>query len=311
MRRLFVWILGLCFLSAGLWAPGIVLASPPQPFTPPALPDFTPPHTVLQAPDQRSAFSQSLPALKAVLLVGPIDGDTGANTKQAKEDMELAAKALEANGVTVQRFYTPNNDWEQIKAAAQGAHFLFYRGHGVYWDNVPHVGGFSLKNKFVSNDDIRADLKLAPNAIIMLYGCFTAGTSSSDSKAISSAEAQRRVAEYSHPFLDVGAAGYYADWFGDAFQELVNYLFAGKTLGQAYESYWDYTASNVERYNHPDHPDLALWLDKDTWNNGLPNPQYNYAFVGQKDKTLADLFGGQPEPPRVKAPVMFIPLIAR
>ena len=120
--------------------------------------------------------------------------------------MDLAAAELQANGVTVHKFYTPNNNWDAIKTAADGAHFLFYRGHGVYWSPMPTpaVGGFSLKNGFVSSNDIRNDLNLAPNAIIMLYSCFSAGSSSIDGGPISSAEARRRVAQYSDPFLDIG-----------------------------------------------------------------------------------------------------------
>jgi hypothetical protein len=221
--------------------------------------------------------------------VGPIDGDDGAGTNAAKASMELAAQELEAYGVTVYRFYTPNNDWEQIKAAAAGAHFLLYCGHGVYWSAMPYpdVGGFYLKDKFVSPDDIRSDLALHPNAIIMLYGCFTAGSSSNDTISLTSAEAQRRVAQYSDPFLDIGAAGYYADWFDDAFQLYVRYLFQGKTLGAAYESYFDFNRTTAERYMHPDHPEAVLWLDKDYWYD--PLPQYNNAFVGQPDATLEDL----------------------
>jgi hypothetical protein len=203
--------------------------------------------------------------------------------------MDLAAAELEANGVTVHKFYTPNTDWQQLKAAAAGAHFLFYRGHGVYWSPLPNpeVGGFYLKDLFVSSDDIRRDLALAPNAIVMLYGCFTAGTSSIDEGSITSQEALRRVAQYSDPFFDVGAAGYYADWFGDAFQKFVRYLFQGMTLGQAYESFYDFDGATVERYVHPDHSDLVLWLDKDYWDNKW---QYNNAFAGLPDQTLADLF---------------------
>lgn len=204
--------------------------------------------------------------------------------------MELAAAELAANGVAVHRFYTPNNDWEQIKAAAAGAHFLLYRGHGVYWSPMPHpnVGGFYLKNKFISPDDIRRDLALHPNAIIMLYGCFTAGSSGNDTISIDSAEAQRRVAQYSDPFLDIGAAGYYANWFSDAFQMYVRYLFQGRTLGAGYESYRDFNPATAERYMHPDHPTAVLWLDKDYWYD--PLPQYNNAFVGRPDATLEDLF---------------------
>ena len=266
-----------------------ILAQGPTPRVAPLSPR---PPSVCQPPAGETAlgssYAQSLPPLKAVLLVGPIDGDDGQWTNSEKRNMDLAAAELQANGVSVFKFYTPSNNWEQIKAAAQGAQFLLYRGHGVYWSDMPHptVGGFCLKDRFVSSDDIRSDLHLAPNAIVMLYGCFTAGTAGNDTGAIGSAEAQRRVAQYSPPFLDIGIAGYYADWFGDAFQMFVRYLFQGKTLGQAYESYSDFNTASVERYVHPDHRDKVMWLDKDDW--GFT--KYNNAFVGLPGQRLADLF---------------------
>lgn len=261
--------------------------TPRTPDTPPITPD-----SLLRTYEALPSSSTILyqPPLKAVLLVGPIDGDYGPGTQDAKQHMNLAAAELQANGVNVHKFYTPNNDWEQIKAAANGAHFLFYRGHGVYWGSMPYppVGGFSLKNRFASPDDIRNDLNLAPNAIVMLYGCFTAGSTSLDTVSITSAEAKRRVAQYSDPFFDIGAGGYYANWFGDAFQMFVRYLFQGKTLGQAYEAYFDFNSATVERYTHPDHPEMVLWLDKDYWYD--PKPQYNNAFAGQATRTMADLW---------------------
>jgi hypothetical protein len=151
---------------------------------------------------------------------------------------------------------------------------------------TPTVGGFSLEDRIYSSDDIRSNLHLAPNAIVMLYGCFTAGSSSLDGGAISSQEAQRRVAQYSDPFLDLGAAGYYANWFGDAFQMYVRYLFQGMTLGEAYQAYFDFNSATAETTVHPDHPEQALWLDKDDWGYW----QYNNAFAGRPDQTLADLF---------------------
>jgi hypothetical protein len=266
-------------------------ATPPTPKTPPHPPQPAErPASAPEIPSEPPSVAADLPPLKAVLLVGPIDGDDGDWTTAEKQNMDLAAAELEANGVQVIKFYTPNNDWEQIKAAAAGAHLVFYRGHGVYWSPFPHptVGGLALKDRFVSSDDIRDDLHLAPNAIVMLYGCFTAGSSGVEDDLIDSAEAQRRVAQYSHPFIDAGVAGYYANWYGDAFQMFVRYLFQGMTLGEAYEAYSDFSSDTVERYVHPDHPDLAMWLDKD-----LENTTYNNAFVGRPDQTLADLF--QPE----------------
>jgi hypothetical protein len=67
----------------------------------------------------------------------------------------------------------------------------------------------------------------------------------------------------------------------------VRYLFQGLTLGDAYESFYDFSPTTVERYTHPDHPELAMWLDKDFWSNRW---QYNNAFAGLPDQTLEDLF---------------------
>ena len=37
------------------------------------------------------------------------------------------------------------------------------------------------------------------------------------------------VAQYSDPFFDIGGAGYYANWFGNAFERFLTYLFEGQT----------------------------------------------------------------------------------
>jgi hypothetical protein len=246
----------------------------------------------------------NLPPLKAVLIVGPIDGDTGSWTLEEIANMRLAENELKAHGVNVATFYTPNNDWNQIKAAANGAHFLLYRGHGINWGGTPMmVGGFSLKSGLYPSDQIRRDIKLAPNAIVMLYGCFTAGSAGGEYN-LASSEAQRRVVMYASPFMDNGAAGYYANWFGSAFQSLLSYLFQGQTLGQAYQSYFDYSAAGIERYVFPQHTSLALWLDKDNWGPGIV---YDYAFAGRANDTLESLFGTQmlaaPQPVSYLAPL--------
>ena len=274
----------LVLTPASIQANPLLPQTPPTPPVAPAQPASDPAGTAPPAPR-----ALNLPPLTAVLVVGPIDGDEGAWTTQEKQNMELAAVELEANGVTVHRFYAPNNDWVQITAAAEGAHFFFYRGHGVYWSPMPYptVGGFALSGGCVSSDMIRTDLHLAPKAIVMLYGCFTAGSSSIDDPPIDSAEAQRRVAQYSDPFFDIGAGGYYADWFGDAFQKFVRYLYQGLTQQQAYESFYDFNFATVERYTHPDHPGLVMWLDKDFWSEQW---QYNNAFSGLPGETLEDLF---------------------
>jgi hypothetical protein len=254
-------------------------------------------------PPASSPYAQSLPPLRAVLLVGPIGNVDGSDssTQWQIQAMDLAAAELSANGVAVSKFYAPNCDWNQIKAAVNGANFVFYRGHGVYWSALPSpiVGGFYLSSrdskgvaqpKWIDSDAIRNDLKPAPNSVVMLgSACFSAGTADDtiDPVAISSTEAQRRVAMYSDAFLDIGAAGYYANWRNDGLQMFVRYLFQGQTLGQAYHSFSDYNPSTGEAYVHPQHPSNVMWLDKDVVSG---KAQYDNAFVGQPNKTLAGLF---------------------
>ncbi len=284
----------LTWLGSNLAAP--TQAGPPIPRTPPApprAPEQPPAHVESAATPPLQALSTA--PLKAVLIVGSIYGANSDWTIQEKANMELAAQELAANGVTVYRFYAPNDNWNRIKAAAEGAHFLFYRGHGVYWSDMPRptVGGFSLSNDvFISSDAIRNDLHLAPNAIVMLWGCFVAGSADSiDPSPINGAEAQRRVAQYSDPFFDIGAAGYYANWLDDGFQMIVRYLFQGMTLGEAYETYFNasYNHYPIEMYTHPNHPGMDMWLGKNNWptSGGIV---YNNAFVGLPNRTLADLF---------------------
>jgi len=249
--------------------------------------------TPLAVPDSsQTSPLLNVPALKAVIVVGEIDGPSGMWTLGEVANAELARAELQANGVQVTTFYPPIASWDAVRTAAAGAHFFFYRGHGVSWGGTPVVvGGMFLgPGMFISSDEIRTNLHLAPNAIVMLYGCYTAGTSSSDTTSITLTEAKRRVAMYSDPFFDIGAGGYFADWFGDAFQMYVRYLFQGKTLLQTYQAYFDYNASQVNASPHPDHPDYPLWLGWDVWDN---KTQYDNAFAGYANATLVDLFNTQ------------------
>jgi hypothetical protein len=225
--------------------------------------------------------------LKAVAIVGPIDGDTGVWTRNEIDNMEQAVRFLESHGVIAHRFYTPDNDWEAITEAAEGAHFLLYRGHGASWNSASDVGGFVLKSGLVTPEEIVADLDLAPNAIVMLYACFSTGTAGDDGHDIGLAEAQRRVAQYAAPFLELGAAGYYANWFGDAFVHFLGSMFEGATLSESYEAFYDFNAETVTRTYHPAFPQQTMYLDKDDWHGYW---EYNNAFVGMPDQTLETLF---------------------
>lgn len=269
-----------------------VQAQQPEPKAPdtplaslPALPELQ--ETVSQAEFQELA---ALPPLKAVLIVGPL----GASTQAEINNMELAANALQSRGVQVLRFYTPNDRWSDIVSAANGAHFLLYRGHGLYWNGdtvTPQVGGFELTEKMYSNDEIKRDLKLAPNAIVMFFACFATGSSTTDQARIPPDEARRRISQYAQPFFDLGAAGFYANWYGDAFQVFINNLFNGMTLENAFKNYPDFEAAKSTLTTNQAYTNLPLWLSWETWTDyGIPPEIYNNTFTGQANKTLNDLF---------------------
>lgn len=271
----------------------LAVAAVPAPAAPKPLP--LPPQGA-DMPSQESVSSSTtlvLPALKAVLVVGPIDGDYGSWTTKEKNNMDLAKAVLQANGVEVHTFYAPNTNWDQINAAANGAHFFLYRGHGIEWNSNPLVvGGLALSDgnngySLISNDDIRSQLHLAKNAIVMVYGCYAAGSYGGEVN-LTAPEAYNRVDQYAHPFFDAGAGAYYSNWYSNAFQMILQYIFSGQTLGQAYQSYGDYNPATVERYTFPGHPEYDYWLDKDYYQGGW---KYDYAFAGLSGSNLENLYG--------------------
>jgi hypothetical protein len=274
---------------------GTALAAGPTPQQLPQRPDQSP---VLDSTSSTSATATTLvlPPLKAVVAVGDIDGPTGYETLSAIENMKPAVTELIARGVSVQTFYPPNDNWSAIKTAANGAQFFYYGGHGLNDGNNNFGGmwfttGASPNDHYISPTEIITNLKLAPNAIVMLFACWTAGSGTEDN--ITSAEALHRVSQYSQAFFTIGAAGYYSNWNRTSFQTFTSNLFNGMTLGNAFKNYGDYNAATTEIYTHPNFANRVLWLDKDYFSYGpgyAAGNKYDNAFGGFPNVTLQDLF---------------------
>ncbi|MFN0202052.1 MAG: hypothetical protein ACKVTZ_11080 [Bacteroidia bacterium] len=227
----------------------------------------------------------SIPNLRAVVITGDVDGPNGEDTQEYVKWTRETADVLRANGVKVAEFYCPNNDWNKIKQAANGAHFLVYQGHGILLSDSPfEIGGFWLKDDVVRPERIKNDLKLAPNAIILMGGvCYAAGTSASDgNKDIGMKEAQKRVAMYSKPFMETGASAYIANNWHGGLAKVVASLFTGNKLGDAY--YAGY-ANNPTQTVYPNQSSMNLWVTKH-------DKSYLNAFAGKSEKGLTDLFSG-------------------
>ncbi|MCE9500980.1 MAG: ankyrin repeat domain-containing protein, partial [Leptospira sp.] len=233
--------------------------------------------------------------LRAVLIVGDVDGDSGRTTLQYIKNLKDVATLLRSRGVAVKEFYSPDNSWEKIRSAADGANFVIYSGHGVgsNLDKPPYkqstVGGFALKNKFVSNEDVASTLHPAKGAIVIFLGaCFTAGNMAYDMGVIGDEEAISRISMYSKPFLNAGFGGYYATWAPWTAQGVIARLFGSENFGSSYLDEAD--ISGVKKLSHPQDSSSALWYQKAKQNG---QTVYNYAFVGYPDKDLTSLFGDE------------------
>lgn len=288
--------------------PPVLPNNPQVPGSSPQVPEISP---QTQPNIQGNITALSGQGLKAVIFVGPIDTDTGPGTMEQITYAQQTAATLRAYGVTVHEFY-PNAGsakWKDIAAAAQGAHFIIYRGHGVSIENTTplQVGGFWLRgNEYVSSDQIRAELRPAKNFIVMMFGSYTAGSTSGDKISIGLDEARRRVAMYSDPFFDIGAGAYYADWFGDAFTSYTNALMQGNTHRHAYVNFYDFNNGQTWFGAHPDHPTQHLWMGWDEWYD--PKPQWNNVFIGAPDVTLQQMFGSSSAK---LSSVLYVPLVGR
>jgi len=239
--------------------------------------------------------------LKAVAIVGDVED----HTSTYKNDMDAAVTALQNHGVSVIKFYYGDSSftWSDIVAAASGAHFLLYMGHGIWWGGPctqpTLVGGFYLgNNQFIHPNDIRSDLagQLADDSIVILsHVCFSAGNTACDGTGEPSQnEAERRVRMYAAPFVDIGMEAYYANNYYYSAANYVNGLLADpasrKNVGDIFKSVYPYSASQFRDLTYPDTPGYDLWLSGTTghWSDafvGIPG----YVFSGDTAPELGQL----------------------
>lgn len=279
----------------------VAIVSPPQPIHAQSLPPDVlveggvPPVSMETDPtnaatDAMLLSTAGLPPLKALLVLGPLD-TAEFNTQKAIMDA-TADKLTNIYKIQVVKSYAPNNNWATILREAATSQFFIYRGHGIgNWGGIPTaVGGMKLQDgsqfKYVSPDDIRNEFRLAPNGLVFLFACYAAGGSGGETNT-SLNTAVDRVNQYSNPFIDAGAAGYYSSWRATAFEDLIGLILQGKTLEEAYRQYSDFNNGGYA-YNttNSNHTSLLLWVDADNY----PPLYYDYSFTGKATSTALTLF---------------------
>lgn len=280
-------------LLAGSFQPAHAQAEEPY------LPGMQPPANLTTESGDLATDADStvlnFPSLKAVLIVGPM-GPADYLTGQLNTSRATAA-TLRSYGMQVVELYTPNATWQQVKQEAANAQFILYRGHGIRWSaDETNVGGFALDDGLISPETIRREMKLGRNAIFMFFACYSAGSEGDPSREpVSEATARGRVDSYARAVLDIGAAGYYANWRGTAFQDIIRSLLQGQTLLQAYQS--NQVSKTTLNSVNPSHSDLDLRIGYDVFS--ATSAYYDNAFTGSANATLSTLFNKLEAPAQI------------
>lgn len=172
----------------------------------------------LSVAQQEAAVASSIATKKAVVVVGPV----GSATRTYIRRGEAIAAAAEAKGMQVVRLYHPQATWERVVAEANGADLFVYLGHGNGWPSpygpfqedtkngmglTPRLGTTDdVATKYVGADHIRAEIRFAPNAIVLFSGlCYASGNAEEGMPVPTLAVARQRVDNYAAGFLDAGA----------------------------------------------------------------------------------------------------------
>ena len=154
------------------------------------------------------------------------------------DDINKTQQIFKEKNITVKIFNQNENNWDSIVKESKGANFFIYTGHGTTLGYNHTVGGLVL-NEFISSEQIEKELKLAPNAVVLLGPvCFSAGTSASDKVFdIGKEEAEKRVSNYALPFIKNNIAVYYAKSDNLFFSSFLNLFFTGITINEIYNYY--------------------------------------------------------------------------
>jgi flagellar hook assembly protein FlgD len=160
---------------------------------------------------------------KVVVIVGPV----GSLTAHYKADANAIAAEARRYTSDVIKIFTPDATWAKVKAAAQGANILVYLGHGNGWPSVhgpfqtvtkdglgldPGTGADSTRTVYYGEDYIRGSIRLAPNAVVLLYHlCYASGNTEPGYATGSFSDARLRVDNYGAGFIGAGARAVFAE----------------------------------------------------------------------------------------------------
>ena len=189
----------------------------------------------------------AIPQPKVVIIVGPVDGSTA----YYKADGDAAYAEARKYSTNVVKVYTPNATWTAARNALQGASVVIYMGHGngfpspyrttawPYSQNGlglnPKAGVNNSTTQYYGEYYLARDVKLAPNAVVLLHHlCYASGNSESGKPKPTLVQARQRVDNMAAGWLRAGARAVVAEGhFGPSYY--VRQLFTThKTVDQIF-----------------------------------------------------------------------------
>lgn len=235
-----------------------------------------------------SAAVDTRSTAKVVVIVGAVHGSTPSYRQRGQEIYEAATR-WSSNVVKV---FSPNATWAAAKAAMQGASIVVYLGHGngfpspyrsspwPYSQNGMGLnetaGNGDYNNKYYGEYYIGNEVKLAPNAVVLLTGlCYAAGNSEGGDPEPSLDVAMQRADNYAAGFLRAGAAGVVVENAGGDVTSYIQQLLTGDAtlLGM----WLHHPRANGNEFSFPSirSPGKRVYMDPYT-----PTSGFKRAFTG-------------------------------
>jgi flagellar hook assembly protein FlgD len=223
------------------------------------------------APNASAATSSA----KVVVVVGPV-AEHNAHYIDDAHQIAREARRYTSNVVEI---ITPSATWQRVKAAAQGASVFVYLGHGNGWPSPyppfqtatqdglgldPVVGANGSAHVYYGEDYIRANIRLAPNAVVLLFHlCYAAGNSEPGLAEGTLATAKQRVDNYGAGFIGAGARAVFAE--GHPAHPAVDYIRAlfttNRTMDQIFRAAPTFHHHVLGPYDSQRTPGLRYELD--------------------------------------------------
>jgi rare lipoprotein A len=214
---------------------------------------------------------------KVAIIVGP----AGSSTAAYRSDADLAATEALKYTSNVVKVYSPNATWDAVKGALAGASIVIYMGHGSGFPSPhsttlqadrqdgfgvnPHAGGDDATTEYRGEQYLFNEIRLAPNAVVILgHLCYASGSSEPGYAAPTAIEAQQRVDNYAAGFFAAGARAVFAEAYNGAAAGYVRGLFTAHTTVGAIWASSSHRQGNASSFESTRTPGMIATTDPET-----------------------------------------------